>query len=141
MQLKDNGNPATSELTPVFKIHAELCKGLANEHRLAILYALASGEMCVTDIAAEIGMSIHSTSQHLRKLSESLLLESRRQGKSVYYRIANEKYAQGCALIRQALVEQQRAKGQSLLAAELIDAVQKITVPGSTGESIVDTVG
>lgn len=138
--MKDNGSPETSELAPVFKIHAEFCKGLANEHRLAIMYALGSGEMCVTDIAAEIGMSIHSTSQHLRKLNESLLLESRRQGKSVYYRIANEKYARGCALIRQALVEQQRAKGQSLLAAELIDAVQKITVPGSAGESIDDTV-
>ncbi len=120
MQMTDKGTPAPAELKPVFRMHAELCKALANEHRLAILYDLSQGEKCASDLAAEVGISVHLMSQHLRLLKE---------GQAVYYSITNPKFVQGCTLIRQALIEQHRARGESLLAAELLDAIQHMLLP------------
>jgi ArsR family transcriptional regulator len=126
MQLNEHGNPSPAALKPLFHMHAELCKALANEHRLAILYDLSQGEKCVGDLAAEIGISVHLMSQHLRVLKERRLVRSRKDGQTVYYSITNPKFVQGCTLIRQALIEQHQAQGESLLAAELLDAIQQM---------------
>ena len=114
--------PSTEDLKPLFRMHAELCKAMANEHRQAILHAICSDEKCVGDLAAEIGISVHNVSQHLRVLKERRLVASRKEGQTVYYRVTNQKFIQACALIRQALVEQHVAQGESLQAAELLDA-------------------
>jgi len=121
--------PGAADLRPVFHAHAELCKALANEHRLAILYTLSQGERCVSDLATEVGVSVHNVSQHLRLLKERRLVRSRKEAQTVYYSITNPKFIQGCTLIRQALIEQHQAQGQSLLAAELLDAVQNMPLP------------
>src|ERR1039457_1577452 len=87
IQTKGHLTPAAAELQPVFRAHAELCKALANEHRLAILYTLSQGEKCVSDLAAEIGISVHNVSQHLRLLKERGLVRSRKEAQTVYYSI------------------------------------------------------
>jgi len=123
MQLQDNIAATPSpDLKPVYRLHAELCKALANEHRQAILHAIGDSEKCVGDLAAEIGISVHNVSQHLRILKERRLVVSRKEGQTVYYRITNMKFIQACALIREALVEQHLAQGESLQAAELLHA-------------------
>ena len=133
MQLRNDSDapalPAPSELKPLFQAHAELCKALANEHRLAILYTLSQGERCVSDLAAEVGISVHNVSQNLRLLKERQLVSSRKEAQTVYYSITNPKFIQGCTLIRQALIEQHQAHGVSLLAAELLDAIQQMPLP------------
>ena len=102
-------------------MHAELCKALANEHRQAILHAIGDGEKCVGDLAAEIGISVHNMSQHLRVLSkERRLVASRKEAQTVYYHVTNQKFIQACELIRQALVEQYLEQGESLQAADLL---------------------
>jgi len=105
----------------MFILHAQLCQALANEHRLAIMYALKDGEMCVGDLATELDISIPNVSQHLRILKQRLLVRSRKEGQTVYYSITNPKFIQACALIRQALLEEHRAEGQSLLAAGIAE--------------------
>ena len=112
------------ELWTLFGMHAELCKALANEHRLAILHALGGGELCVSDLAATLGIPVHKVSQHLRILKERMLVRPRKDGKTVYYSITNQRFIEGCTLIRQALVEQHQAAGESLRAAELLDALR-----------------
>jgi len=129
MQIREHVTPVAADLQPVFHAHAELCKALANEHRLAILYTLSQGEKCVSDLAAEIGISVHNVSQHLRLLKERGLVRSRKEAQTVYYSITNFKFIQGCTLIRQALIEQHQAQGQSLLAGELLDAIQNMPLP------------
>jgi len=124
-----NARPKVTDLQPVFHAHAELCKALASEHRLAILYTLSTGERCVGDLATEVGISVHNVSQHLRLLKERRLVQSRKEAQTVYYSITNPKFIQGCTLIRQALIEQHQAQGQSLLAAELLDAIQHLPLP------------
>ncbi len=123
MQITDNiTDTPTTDLEPLFRMHAELCKALANEHRQALLHALGDGEKCVGDLAIEIGISVHNVSQHLRVLKERRLVASRKAAQTVYYHVTNQKFLQACALIRQALVEQHQAQGESLQAAERLDA-------------------
>jgi len=98
-----------------------MCQALANQYRLAIMYTLKDGEMCVGDIAAVLGISVHNVSQHLRTLRERLLVRARKEGQTVYYSVTNQKFVQACALIRQALIEEHQAEGQSLRAAALLD--------------------
>ena len=113
---------AAPDLSAVYHMHAELCKALANEHRQAILHAIGDGEKCVGDLAAEIGISVHNVSQHLRVLKERRLVASRKEAQTVYYHVTNQKFIQACALIRQALVEQYLEQGESLQAAEFFHA-------------------
>jgi DNA-binding transcriptional ArsR family regulator len=129
MEIHDQSTvPAPEELRPLFRMHAELCKALANEHRLAILYTLGQGERCVGDLADALGIPLHKVSQHLRILKERLLVEPRKEGQTVYYSITNPKFIDGCTTIRQALVEQYQAQGRSLLAADVLDALQGLSV-------------
>jgi ArsR family transcriptional regulator len=109
----------------MYRMHAELCKALANEHRQAILHAIGDGEKCVSELAAEIGISVHNVSQHLRVLKERRLVASRKAGQTVYYRVTNMKFIQACALIREALVEEHMAQGETLQAAELLGPAEK----------------
>ena len=129
MQLNEQADPSSPGLQQVFKLHADACKALANEHRLAILCALSEGEMSVGDLAAEIGISVQNASQHLRLMKERCLVSARKEAQTVYYSVTNVKFLQGCALIRQALVEQHQAQGECLLAAELLDAIQHMPQP------------
>jgi len=126
MQIQDNiPAPPSPDLKPVYRMHAELCKALANEHRQALLHAIGDGEKCVGDLAVEIGISVHNVSQHLRVLKERRLVASRKEGQTVFYHVTNMKFIQACALIREALVEQHLAQGESLQAAELLDAARR----------------
>ena len=58
--------------------------------RLKILYALLNHEMCVCDISALLGMTKSAVSHQLRVLKQSNLVKNRREGKVVYYSIADE---------------------------------------------------
>jgi DNA-binding transcriptional ArsR family regulator len=116
----------SEDMRPLFALHAELCKALANEHRLAILYSLKEGERCVGDLAAELDISVHNVSQHLRILRQRLLVRSRKDGQTVYYSITNPRFIEACTLMRQALLEEHKAEGQSLLAAGL---AEEMTTP------------
>jgi ArsR family transcriptional regulator, virulence genes transcriptional regulator len=114
-----------SDMRPLFLMHSELCKALASEHRLAILYALKDGERCVGDVAAEIGISVHNVSQHLRILKQRQLVRSRKEGQTVYYSITNPKFIEACTLIRQALLEEHQAEGEYLTVAGELDSTSE----------------
>jgi ArsR family transcriptional regulator len=124
--------PSTDDLRPLFRVHAELCKAMANEHRQAILHVICDGERCVSDLAAEIGISVHNVSQHLRVLKERRLVTSRKEGQAVYYRVTDQRFMEACALMREAIIGQHEAQGQSLQAAELIEARLRTTPPATT---------
>lgn len=67
-----------------------LFKLLASGSRLRLLHALArAGEVCVSDLARETGMTQQAVSNQLRRLSDTGIVASRRQGLRVYYAIAD----------------------------------------------------
>lgn len=67
---------------------AKLFRGFADPTRLAILVALAGGELRVTDLQARLGGSQGNISGHLACLKECGMVADRPQGRSVWYRIA-----------------------------------------------------
>ncbi len=75
----------------LFEQFARIGKGLSSGRRLELLELLAQGERTVEELAAETGMSVANTSQHLKALREAQLVEVRREGLYARYRLANEK--------------------------------------------------
>lgn len=67
---------------------ARIGKAVSSPQRLALLDLLANGEKPVEGLAAELRLSIKNTSAHLRVLREARLVESRKDGQYVYYRLA-----------------------------------------------------
>jgi ArsR family transcriptional regulator, lead/cadmium/zinc/bismuth-responsive transcriptional repressor len=69
---------------------ASVFKVLANDTRLRLLHALVRAEeLCVTDLAAAVGMKPQAVSNQLQRLSDLGILASRRDGTSVYYRLVD----------------------------------------------------
>ncbi|WP_252625157.1 ArsR/SmtB family transcription factor [Aliidiomarina quisquiliarum] len=69
----------------------ELLKSLANNHRLMVLCHLVNGEMSVGDLEKELEVSQSSLSQHLARLRSQGIVEFRKEGTTVLYRVADEK--------------------------------------------------
>lgn len=67
---------------------AAVFKVLSNDTRLRLLHALVrADEICVTDLAATVGMKAQAVSNQLQRLSDLGILESRREGNNVHYRL------------------------------------------------------
>lgn len=72
---------------------ATLLKALANEDRLLILCNLAAGEKNVTELQEILGLRQPTLSQQLSRLRYEGLVEFRRDGKSIHYRLASDEAA------------------------------------------------
>lgn len=68
---------------------ARLGKAVSSPHRLEMLELLAQGERTVDSLATEIGLSLANASQHLQALRQAALVESRKDGLFVFYRLAD----------------------------------------------------
>jgi DNA-binding transcriptional ArsR family regulator len=69
---------------------AEVLKAMADPTRLKILHSLHHGERCVSDILVAVGGSQANVSKHLSVLKRAGLVDCRRDGLNVYYRIIDE---------------------------------------------------
>jgi len=93
----------------LYERHADLCRTLASPKRLEILDSLRDGERSVSEISELTGMTLANASQHLTLMRRKGVVSARREGATVYYRIANPKMLEACAIIREVLLEQFRA--------------------------------
>lgn len=73
---------------------AALYKALGDPTRIRILFALLEGEQCVGDVAALLSMEQSAVSHQLKTLKTAGILRARRDGKSIYYAIANRRIRQ-----------------------------------------------
>ncbi|MBO5747109.1 MAG: winged helix-turn-helix transcriptional regulator [Clostridia bacterium] len=84
---------AVKELMPndetIFDL-AELFKIFGDSTRMKILYTLFEAEMCVCDIALLVGASQSAVSHQLRLLKQANLIKPRRDGKTVFYSLADD---------------------------------------------------
>ena len=69
---------------------AELFKIFGDSTRIKILYALFEAELCVCDIAQLLNLSQSAVSHQLRVLKASRLVKPRREGKTVFYSLADD---------------------------------------------------
>ena len=79
---------------------AELFKIFGDSTRIKILYVLLEAEMCVCDIAQLLNMNQSAISHQLRVLRSSKLVKFRRDGKTLYYSLADEHV---CRIISQGM--------------------------------------
>ena len=68
---------------------AELFKVFGDSTRIRILFVLFEAEVCVCDLAQALGMTQSAVSHQLRILKQSKLVKSRREGKSIFYSLAD----------------------------------------------------
>lgn len=73
-------------LLPNAERAAELLGALANQKRLMIMAHLFTGELSVNKLASLVELSQSALSQHLAKLRNLGLVETRREGQTIYYR-------------------------------------------------------
>ena len=90
----------------LYQLHASVCKGLADPKRLLILNTLHDGERSVTEICEELDLPQANVSQHLAILREKGMVESRKEGQRVYYRVTSDKIIQALDLLREFMAEQ-----------------------------------
>lgn len=69
----------------------EALKALAHEDRLLLLCQLSQGELCVSDLEEQLDIRQPSLSQQLGILRKQGLVNTRREGKHIYYRIGDKK--------------------------------------------------
>lgn len=90
----------------IYRLHADFCKFMANPKRIEILFLLGEKELCVEEIAEKMGIKIPNVSQHLSIMREKGVVDTRREGTKIYYKIANPKTLQACLIMRDAMIEQ-----------------------------------
>ncbi len=81
---------STSPKLKLYEEFATIGRALGNAHRIDILEHLAQGERGVDALAAKIGLSTANTSQHLQQLKRAGLVQSRRDGKYILYRLRGD---------------------------------------------------
>jgi len=86
------------------RLHAEICKVLTDPKRLLLLGALRGADRTVGELAAEIGMSLPNASQHLAVLRTAGLVDGRREGASVRYRLSEPAIVAACDIVEGLVV-------------------------------------
>jgi ArsR family transcriptional regulator len=101
---------------PVHEVKANLFRVLGHPARIRILEILRTGDRSVSALQLELGLDSGGTSQHLAALRRIGLVQSRREGTSVFYRVDDERVfdllAAGRDIISRQLVEQQSILGE-----------------------------
>lgn len=91
--------------------HAELCGGLADFHRILILYAVAEKAHNVTELVTRLELSQPAISRHLKILRDCGAVTTRREGKAVYYSLADNRILQALDLLRAVSTDQMKQQG------------------------------
>ena len=89
----------------LLRLHAAVCKGLADAKRLLIIDSLRNGERTVSDLCHDLDLPQANVSQHLAVLRERGLVRARRDGQFVYYSVTSVKLIQAMDLLRQVMYE------------------------------------
>ncbi len=88
------------------RLHASVCKGLADPKRLLIINTLREGPMSVSEICKELGLPQSNVSQHLAILRDKGLVVSKRDAQFVYYSLSSQKIVKAMDLLREVMAEQ-----------------------------------
>jgi rhodanese-related sulfurtransferase len=104
----------------LFEQFARVGKALSSPRRLEIVDLLAQGERTVEGIARETSMSVASASQHLQALKSARMVEARREGLYMHYRLADEEVFRTWQAVR-TLAESRLSEVDGVVEAYLED--------------------
>jgi len=116
--------PRSTPPAPIYQLKAEFFRVLGHPARVRLLELLRDGERTVGDLQRALGLDSSGTSQHLAALRRQGMLESRRAGTSVYYRVRDPRIFQLLEVAKQLLTSQLEASQELLddLAEVVYDA-------------------
>ena len=90
---------ASQDVRQLAESQAEIYRIFSHSNRIQIFWLLMENEMSVNDIAEAIAASVQNTSQHLRLMKAASILDTRRNGQTIYYRIADTDIGNYCRRI------------------------------------------
>lgn len=85
-----------AEFKALAESQAAICGVFANAKRVMILWTLAEQEQSVGEVASAIEASLQCTSQHLNMMKQMGILDSRRDGQTIYYHIVRDALVESC---------------------------------------------
>jgi ArsR family transcriptional regulator len=88
----------------VFELQAEICQTLASPKRLQIVNLLKGGELSVGEMVRAMGVPKANASQHLSIMRQKGLIIARREGTTIFYRLASPKITEACSIMREVLL-------------------------------------
>lgn len=80
---------------------AAIAKALADAKRLCVVERLAEGERSVSDLSRDVGCQVPNMSQHLAVLRTAGIVASRREGSTIFYRLADPQVLEVYRLLQQ----------------------------------------
>jgi ArsR family transcriptional regulator, virulence genes transcriptional regulator len=90
----------------IYELQAEISKTIAHPLRIAIIHTLKDGEKTVNQLTEKLGASQSNISQHLAIMRQRQIVKTRKEGSTVFYRVASRKISQACDMVREVLIEQ-----------------------------------
>jgi len=129
--------------TQLYEHVARIGKALASPKRLELIELLAQGEKTVDLLAMQTGMDMRLASAHLRTLREARLVETRREGKFIHYRLSDRDVARLWMNVREVaeehLVELRLALDQMATSPDVLSPVSRdsLLAKASRGDIVV----
>lgn len=102
----------------IYELHASMCKVFSNAKRLEVINTLREGEMSVGELSKKLGIPIGNLSQHLTIMKGRGILNTRKEGNVVYYRLANPKMLKAFDILRDILFERISREGALIREAK-----------------------
>ncbi len=90
----------------LYRLKASLCKVFADPRRLIIIEELRDGEKSVTELTEALAVPQAAVSRHLAILRERGVVQTRRSGTNIYYRLTSNKICEACDLVHEILLQQ-----------------------------------
>ena len=89
----------------IYRMHAGVCKALAHPIRIEIIDILQTNEMTFSEILEKTGGLKSNVSQHLTIMVSKGILNQRKEGQNVYFKLSSRKVANACRLMREVLID------------------------------------
>ncbi|MCW2997810.1 MAG: helix-turn-helix transcriptional regulator [Solirubrobacterales bacterium] len=115
--------PTRGQAEPIYRLKAEFFRLLGHPARVRILELLRDGEQSVGELQAALGLDSSGTSQHLTAMRRQGLLDSRRAGTSVLYRVKDPRIFQLLEIAKQILT------GRLEETRDLLDDLAAVPAP------------
>ena len=96
----------------IFEMQCEICKALGHPIRLAIVDSLNDNETSAAELIDSLAVSKVNLSKHVNLLAHAGIVESRREGRHIFYRLTDPEIHTACAIMRSILYRRLKQGGK-----------------------------
>jgi DNA-binding transcriptional ArsR family regulator len=100
-------------------LHSRFCAGLADQSRMLIIYELSEQPRNVSELVERLNMAQPVVSRHLKILRDCGIVTADRDGRSVIYRLSDERVVQALNLLRSIIADQLSAQAELAHMAQI----------------------